>query len=82
MIYGIELHPSLPTWSDYVNSISQGRRKPVTYRSNSPPNSATYSISRPRRRWASNNAPTLLAARRRGDRMKRREFITLLGGRQ
>ena len=27
-----------------------------------------------------NVPPTLLARRRRGDRMKRREFITLLGG--
>ena len=53
--------------------------KPADLPVDSRPSSNWSSTSRPRRRSVSTYR-RLLAARRRGDRMKRREFITLLGG--
>src|SRR5262249_52399021 len=54
-------------------------KSPPTCRSCSRRISRCGSISRPPTRWDS-RSPNLPAARRRGNRVKRREFITLLGG--
>ena len=64
--------------ASYVGRILKGE-KPATCRSSSRPSSSWSSISRPPRRSASHPAD-VARHRRRGDRMKRRDFITLLGG--
>ena len=55
-------------------------RNRAIYRCSNPLSSSLPSTSRLRRQSASKFPPILARLRRRGDRMKRRELITLLGG--
>ena len=62
-----------------ISAESSRARSPAIYRSCNRLSSISSSISRPQKRSAS-KFPRRARPRRRGDRMKRREFITLLGG--
>ena len=78
MSYGPSFSDLFRRAGDYVDKICTGQ-SPPTSRLSSRPNSSWSSTSRPPRRLASKSTDAA-RPRRRGDRMKRREFITLLGG--
>ena len=77
MSYGPDITDHTVKPASMPAASSRARSRPI-YRSSSRPSSSWSSTSRPRRR--SGSIPPAARARRRGDRVRRREFITLLGG--
>src|SRR5262249_24077786 len=62
-----------------MSIVSSRARSQLTCRCRPQPSTSWRSTSKRRRRWYQ-RATTLARPRRRGDRMRRREFITLAGG--
>ena len=79
MSYGAALRIRTAKLASIPAEFSRAR-SPPTCRCSSRPKSSWSSISRPPRRSASQSRVIAARPRRRGDRMRRREFITLLGG--
>ena len=79
MSYGASLRMRIAR-SASIPRASSRAPSPPTCRSCSRRSSSWSSTLRPPRMLGLTVPPTLLATRRRGDRMRRREFITLLGG--